>query len=130
MGILYLEDDSDSRQFIVILLGQLGYEVTSAATLSEGLRLARQEHFDLIILDNWLVDGSGIEACLEIRKFDQKTPILFYSAAAYESDVENAMRAGAQAYVIKPAVQALEDAVTKLLETARSLPDNPEPHDG
>ena len=54
MRILYLEDDPDSRQLIVVLLGQLGYEVVSAATLVEGLRLARTQHFELIILDNWL----------------------------------------------------------------------------
>jgi CheY-like chemotaxis protein len=115
MRILYLEDDTDSRQLIVVLLGQLGYEVVSTATLAECLRLVTKEHFDLIILDNWLDEGSGIEACRQIRTFDKKTPILFYSAAAYESDIEDAMSAGAQAYVVKPAVQELEDAVRDLL---------------
>jgi len=115
MRILYLEDDPDSRQLIVVLLGQLGYEVVSAATLVEGLRLASTQHFELIILDNWLEVGSGIEACREIRTFNKQTPILFYSAAAYDSDIENAMSAGAQAYVVKPSVQALEDAVAKIL---------------
>ena len=115
MRILYLEDDTDSRQLIVVLLGQLGYEVVGAATLVEGIRLARDEHFELIILDNWLEVGSGIEACREIRTFDEQTPILFYSAAAYEADIERAMSAGAQVYVVKPSVQALEDAVAKIL---------------
>ena len=115
MRILYIEDDSDSRQLVVVLLGQLGYEVVSIATLAEGLRLSREDHFDLIILDNWLDEGSGIEACQQIRSFDKHTPILFYSAAAYDTDIEDAINAGAQAYVIKPSVEELEDAVIRLL---------------
>ena len=115
MRILYLEDDPDCRQLIVVLLGQLGYDVVSAATLVEGLKLAREQNFELIILDNWLDEGSGIEACREIRTFDQQTPILFYSAAAYDSDINRAISAGAQAYVVKPSVQELEDAVAKIL---------------
>ena len=116
MRILYLEDDSDSRQLIVVLLGQLGYEVVGAATMAEGLRLAKQERFNLIIMDNWLKEGTGVEACRQIRSFDTQTPILFYSAAAYRTDIENATKAGAQGYVIKPSVQALEDAVVQLLD--------------
>ena len=119
MRILYLEDDPDSRQLIVVLLGQHGYEVVSSATLVESVRLAREQRFELIILDNWLDDGSGIEACLEIRTFDTETPILFYSAAAYDSDIQRAMIAGAQAYVVKPSVEALEDAVARILSKNR-----------
>ena len=115
MRILYLEDDGDSRQLIVVLLGQLGFEVISVATFAEGMALVREDHFDLIILDNWLDGESGIEVCRQIRSFNKETPILFYSAAAYESDIENATKAGAQAYVIKPSVQDLEDAVIRLL---------------
>jgi DNA-binding response OmpR family regulator len=115
MRILYLEDDPDSRQLIVVLLAQQGHEVVSAATLAECLSQVTDDQFDLVILDNWLDDGSGIEACRQIRSFDKETPVLFYSAAAYESDIECAMSAGAQAYVVKPSVQALEDAVTRLL---------------
>jgi DNA-binding response OmpR family regulator len=115
MRILYLEDDTDSRQLIVVLLGQLGYEVVTAGTLEEGISLAREAHFDLIILDNWLDGENGIDACRQIRSFDKKTPILFYSAAAYESDIEHAISAGAQAYVVKPSVQALEEAVIRML---------------
>ena len=47
--------------------------------------------------------SSGIELCKELRGFDEKTPILFYSGAAYDEDKELAHDCGAQAYVTKPA---------------------------
>src|SRR5262249_46363983 len=78
------------------------YNVMFARDVEEGLRLARQLRFDLYILDNWLPDGSGVGLCRLIREFDPQTPILFYSAAAYLRDKQEALRAGAQAYFVKP----------------------------
>jgi two-component system, LytTR family, response regulator AlgR len=66
-------------------------------------------------MDNWLPDGSGIGLCRAIREFDPHTPILFYSAAAYERDIQEALRSGAQAYLVKPVKpEDLEQAVAKL----------------
>jgi DNA-binding response OmpR family regulator len=53
-------------------------------------------------LDSWLPDRSGVELCRSIRRFDPHTPVIFYSAAAYARDIEDALRAGAQDYHIKP----------------------------
>lgn len=53
-------------------------------------------------MDSWLPDGSGLDLCKRIREFDQGTPIVFYSAAAYEADRESALQCGAQAYLVKP----------------------------
>jgi DNA-binding response OmpR family regulator len=62
-----------------------------------------------------LPDGSGIGLCRAIREFDPYTPILFYSAAAYERDIQEALRSGAQAYLVKPVKpEDLEQAVAKL----------------
>jgi DNA-binding response OmpR family regulator len=46
---------------------------------------------------------SGTDLCEALRKFDETTPILFYSGAAYEKDKEAARLAGAQGYLVKPA---------------------------
>src|SRR5215510_12518017 len=82
----------------------------------EGLRLAQQQDFDLYILDNWLPDRSGVELCRSIRKFDPDTPILFYSAAAYARDIREGMRAGAQAYLVKPVFpNELRQAIAQLI---------------
>jgi len=55
-----------------------------------------------------------------LRKFDNDTPILFYSGAAYEQDKRAALAAGAQAYLTKPADnEKLVEEVSRLIEDAR-----------
>ena len=61
-------------------------------------------------------DRSGGELCRAIREFDPHTPILFYSAAAYERDIQDALRAGAQDYLVKPLIpDELMQAVSRLI---------------
>jgi DNA-binding response OmpR family regulator len=111
--ILYVEDHEEAWEIMELTLEEC--KLTFARNFDNGLRLARQGYFDLYILDNWLPDGSGIGLCRAIREFDPYTPILFYSAAAYGHDIEEALRSGAQAYLVKPAkFDDLEQAVTKL----------------
>jgi len=98
--ILLVEDHEDAWELVTFSLKE--YILVCARDFTEGLRLARQRYFDLYILDNWLPDGTGVELCRHIRKFDPHTPILFYSAAAYAHDLQEAFHAGAQAYLTKP----------------------------
>jgi CheY-like chemotaxis protein len=53
--------------------------------------------------------------CRKIREFDRHTPIIFYSGAAFDSDKEEALYAGAQAYVAKPHIEQLIQTVHRLL---------------
>ena|ERR1700742_1224620 len=103
MRILCVEDDADSRELMTLILEQAGYEVVTASDTGNALELAEQNKFALIILDNWLAPGSGVELCKQIRRFDTHTPIIFLSSAAYKIDAEQAMAAGAQDYITKPA---------------------------
>jgi len=115
--VLLVEDDKGAQELMTFML--TGYEIVVARDCSEGLRLARQRCFDLYILDNWLPDGTGIELCHRIRKFDQHTPILFYSGAAYAHDTKDALNAGAQEYLIKPfEPQDLRRTVARLVSAA------------
>jgi CheY-like chemotaxis protein len=112
--ILLVEDYEDSRDLATHILTE--YTLTCARNFSEGLGLARQGGFDLYLLDNWLPDKSGVELCRAIREFDPHTPILFYSAAAYQRDIEEAIRAGAQDYLAKPIhPDELKQAVVRLI---------------
>jgi CheY-like chemotaxis protein len=88
---------------MTLMLEQAGFQVTTVESGVECLKLAQgDEHFDLYLLDYTFPDVSGVTVCEEIRKSDMKTPILFYSGRAMPQDKEAAMRAGAQAYLIKP----------------------------
>ena len=101
--ILCTEDDADTRDLIVLMLGASNCDVVTSASSSESMHLARTQRFDLYLLDNWLSGSSGIELCQELRKLDSKTPILFFSGAAYDEDKRQAQECGAQGYLTKPA---------------------------
>jgi DNA-binding response OmpR family regulator len=115
--LLLVDDDKDTCEALAGLLESSGYKTTTAATVEEGFRRARENEFDLIILDNWFKDGSGVELCKQIRKFDAKTPILFYSAAVYDKDIIEGLRAGAQWYIAKPNLEQFQEALAQIFDS-------------
>ena len=118
--ILCTEDDADGRDLLVCILEREGYHVTVTGNSDHALAIAKREAFDLILVDNWMPGLTGQELTTEIRKFNQSTPILFYSGAAYDADKKNARDAGAQGYLIKPGgITDLVDEVAKLIAEAR-----------
>src|SRR5262245_49622893 len=102
MRILYVEEHAESCELLDLWLSHYGYEVISANTVSDGLRLAKTGTFNAYILSGHLIDGTGFDLCRQIRMFDSTTPIIFYSALTRDSDLEAALNAGAQAYLILP----------------------------
>ena len=118
--ILCVDDDEDTCSMLVTLLGLENYEVRAVKTVSEALELARAEPFNLYVLDEWFPRDAGLVLCRKIREFDPHTPIIFYSGAAFDSDREEALYAGAQAFVAKPYVEEL------ILAVHRHLADRPE----
>ncbi|HJY27592.1 MAG TPA: response regulator [Pyrinomonadaceae bacterium] len=118
--VLYIEDHDDTRELVTLVLEQRSFEVVTGSTIQSGIALAASQDFDLYLLDSWLPDGSGLDLCRRIREFDKVTPILFYSAAAYEIDKDLAINSGAQAYLIKPSQPSeLCNLVVSLIETHR-----------
>ena len=116
--VLYIEDHEDTRELVTLVLEQRSYEVVTGSTIKTGVDLAESQHFDLYLLDSWLPDGSGLDLCRQIREFDKATPIIFYSAAAYETDRADALDSGAQAYLVKPSGPSeLCNLVTSLIES-------------
>jgi CheY-like chemotaxis protein len=114
--ILIVEDDEDTRFVYSVLLQMEGYFVTHVGTSAEAMSRVLSTSYDLLIMDVRLPDGDGVEMCKQIRSFNRVTPIMFVSAAAYQKDVERGMKAGAQAYLTKPAeAENLLDKVKYLL---------------
>ena len=100
--ILLVEDHEDTSELMVLLLNQLNYDVATAASISGALGLTETADFDLLVLDSLLPDGTGTELCRHICERNNSTPILFYSARAYDQDKHEALMAGAQRYLVKP----------------------------
>lgn len=118
--ILCTEDDADTRDLLIITLNHAGYDVVCTENAEDALDRIRNEKFDLCLMDNWMPGVSGEDLCKNIRKFNQETPILFYSGAAYESDKARAFDAGAQGYLIKPVTEdRLLAEVVRIIAEAR-----------
>ena len=119
--ILYVEDDEDTRELVAYVLAKSHYTIVAAANGYEALKLARTNNFDLYVIDNWMSGVSGIDLCRKLREFDSRTPILFYSGAAFERDKQDAFAAGAQGYLVKPAgPNELIAEVNRIISAARS----------
>ena len=112
--ILCIEDDPDTCHLLAILFDEYRFEFTH--TIGAALpKLATEQH-DLYILDNWLPDGSGVELCRKIRLQYPYVPILFTSGAVAMTDVDAALRAGADRYVTKPCEpERLKEVVKELI---------------
>ncbi len=118
--ILYVEDHLDTSDLIRLVLEQRNYDVTIADSIESALRLIDQHAFDLYLLDSRLPDGLGVDLCKHLRTIDSLTPIIFYSAAAYEVDRNTAMESGAQGYLVKPTANGeLARMVGELLAQAK-----------
>jgi CheY-like chemotaxis protein len=125
--ILCVDDDEDTCFMLTHLLGQENYHVTAVKTVSEALQLARVESFNLYILDEWFPREAGLGLCRKVREFDPHTPIIFYSGAAFDSDKEEALYVGAQAFVAKPYVEKLIETVHRLLDDQQETAACPDP---
>jgi CheY-like chemotaxis protein len=116
--ILCVDGYRENHDVITLILEQHNYEVTTAHTPQDALRLAQSGKFDLYILDSWPPEGSEYELCKQIRKIDAHTPLLFYSPIKPDSSMQ-ALAAGAQGYLQKPTnPKKLIQIITDLINNA------------
>jgi len=113
--ILYVDDHDDSAEMLKLLLAPMNYEVHSASTVEEALQRARTEQFDLYVLDKRLPDGSGLELCRQLNVLTPDVACIFYTGDAYEVHSQEAVAAGATAFVSKPDVEGLIKTVHEFL---------------
>ena len=100
--VFVCDDNSDSCELIKFVFQVEGYKVVSCDNLEDCLSGARQNDFDAIILDNRFGQVSSLDACRKIRSFNQSVPIIFYSGEARASEIDKALKGGANAYLVKP----------------------------
>jgi DNA-binding response OmpR family regulator len=99
--ILVIEDDEGLNRGICFSLKKEGYEVLSAADLTQGRQLLRTKPIDLLLLDITLPDGDGFTFCNEIREISE-LPIIILTAKDLETDEIIGFEVGADDYITKP----------------------------
>lgn len=102
--ILIIEDYAHIVEVLRVRLENAGYEILSAFDGQEGLRCAREEQPDLIILDVMLPKMNGYKLC-RLLKFDKKyqhIPIFMLTSRRKHSDRELGEKTGADEYLTKP----------------------------
>ena len=103
LTLLIVDDHEVVRQGLVALLGRRPefHVVAEAGTVAEAVAAARRFQPDLVVMDVRLPDGSGIEACREIRAELPDTRVVMLTSYPDEDAVLSAIIAGASGYLLK-----------------------------
>ncbi len=115
MRILVVEDETKVGSFIRRALEEESYAVDLSADGPTGLDLARDNSYDLIVLDVMLPGMSGLQVLETLRKEKIKTPVLILTARAQLDQRVKGLDAGADDYLTKPF------AIEELLARVRAL---------
>ncbi|HEY2512930.1 MAG TPA: response regulator transcription factor [Polyangiaceae bacterium] len=102
--VLVIDDELDLREVLRYNLAQAGHDVMVAETGAEGLRVARANLPDVVLLDLMLPDTSGLEVCKSLKRdtATQHLPIVMVTAKGEEIDRVVGFELGADDYIVKP----------------------------
>ena len=102
--LLIVDDESDIVSLLKLVLEAEGYQVVSAQSGDEALRLAEIEAPDLVLLDLMMPGKSGLEVCRFLRNQPRtrNTPVIVFSALGRDVDRKLTTEAGANAHLVKP----------------------------
>lgn len=99
--ILIIEDDPEIIKLLELHLSDVSYETTMAMDGDEGLQLALQNDYELILLDLTLPSLDGVEVCRRLRA-TKNTPVIMLTAKSEEIDRVLGLEIGADDYMTKP----------------------------
>ena len=102
ISILLIEDELDVVNFVKKGLGEESFEVSVALNGVDGLEMASNNQYDIILLDIMIPEKNGIEVCKEIRFKGIQTPILFLTALNTPDNIALGLNSGADDYLVKP----------------------------
>jgi response regulator RpfG family c-di-GMP phosphodiesterase len=115
--ILIVDDSAVFRMSMKKILGSMNAEIILAEDGQEGLDLALQEEFDIVVSDIDMPKINGIELCRTLKKTatTQGTPVVMVSTFDSDGDVDKGFQAGASAYISKYEIES------RLLKTVESV---------
>lgn len=102
MKVLLIEDDPSVALYIEEGLGAAGHDVCHAVDGEQGLQLAQDNHYDVMVVDRMLPGLDGVSLVKKLRSSGDDTPILILSALGEVDDRVGGLQAGADDYLVKP----------------------------
>jgi len=120
--ILCVDDDAYLTDLLRYALSREGFEVSTANSGREALRLVQGKGIDLVILDVNIPDMNGFRVLAALRGFSQ-APVVMLTARAQDEDIVAGFDSGADDYVVKPfSMQVLSKRVSAVLQRTRTRP--------
>jgi CheY-like chemotaxis protein len=101
LQILVVEDHGDTRRVLTGLLGHFGHSISAADNVESALAFLRAKHFDAIVSDLALPDGSGCDVIREAKRRQQLTGVAL-TASAEDDDIARGRDAGFDYHLTKP----------------------------
>ena len=121
MKILVIEDDTETRNYVANGLKERGHTLDSAKDGYEGLLLAQESRYDLLIVDRMLPGLDGLSLIKKLRCSGCSVPVLFLTTMCGIDDRVEGLNAGADDYLVKPfAFSELDARVNALLRRPRA----------
>jgi len=100
--VLVVDDEPFLREAVAASLRFLGFEVSTAQTARETLRVIRERRFDLVVLDVMLPDFDGFEVTRRLRRDGIGVPVIFLTARDAPQDTITGLTIGGDDYITKP----------------------------
>lgn len=113
--VLVVDDEKNQREIYTLILGDDGYQVTTAQSGEQALRFARENQFDLVLTDYKMNGMDGLTLLNELLKVDPSLIVVMMTAHGSVESVKEALRGGAFDYLEKPIDR---DQLLKVVENA------------
>ena len=100
--VLVVDDEKNQREIYTLILGDDGYQVTTAQSGEQALRFAAENSFDLVLTDYKMAGMDGLTLLNELLKLDPSIIVVMMTAHGSVESVKEALRGGAFDYLEKP----------------------------
>ena len=121
--ILLIDDDAELAQMLREYLEPAHFQLALAHTCEQGLHLASQQDFDLLLLDLMLPDGNGLDLLKQYRQRSRR-PVIMFTAHGGETDRVLGLEFGADDYLTKPfSPRELKARITAVLRRFDEIPE-------
>lgn len=99
--ILLVEDDQFIRELYELYLKEMNYTIVTSVNGKEAVEKFKNEVFDLVLLDILLPEKDGISVLADVKKLNDKVPVVMLTNLAQEAMIQKSFELGAAGYLLK-----------------------------